>query len=413
MLAEIKKPFDKFKWRWASFQPSEKLNSPPVFFGVLRALEQNKGGKPSSAATLSSLQKVEDDLRPLFDTMPTLARDKERNLLRNSQQYWTGLGVLESTNPVIKLTEFGTKVANGEITGEEFAAATVLNLTLPNRRIEDPSTVEKWQKSNIEIQPLALILKVIVELGRISESEAYLTNEELVRVVIPLSSQNVGLAFYPEHVLRFRADPDFFNEYDDFAPEANDLRMAREFLLFLYYHGFLSVVDKNAKNYLQQFSADAKALSVLEGLLSMPISATMEEAAEAVSLTGELGTTEREKRLVSVTSRPGQRKFRKAILQSSGIKCILTGETLPDVLRACHIIPVEMKGSDELGNGICLREDLHIMFDSGHLRIDVLGNIHLSDAAKKSPSYIALPKIIALPKHIDKKCIEYRWKYLS
>jgi hypothetical protein len=413
MLKIIKKPFEQFKWRWASFQPSENLNSPPVFFGVLRALAQNEDGKPNSDSMQASLQQVENDLRPLFEKMPKLARDRTRNLFRNSQQYWSSLGVLEKTTPTIKLTEFGHKVANGEITGEEFAAATVLSFTLPNKRIDAAEIVEQWGAAKIEIKPLSLILKIIIQLSRVSIAEAYLTNEELVRVVIPLSSQKIDFDEYPKYIQHFRKNPDFFENYDDFAPSANDRRMSREFLLFLWFHRFLSAVDVGEKNDRQKFFADSKAISVLESLLDISISSTVEEAAEVISVSGELGTTEREKRMVNITSRPGQRKFRREVLQRSGVQCSLTGENLPEVLRACHIIPVEMKGSDEVGNGICLREDLHIMFDSGHLRIDSAGNIHLSDAAKKSPSYIALPRNISLPKHIDKRCIDYRWRYMS
>jgi len=48
------KPFPAYKWRWASFQPSEGLNDPSVFLGVLRVFRNFEGEPTSSSALLNS-----------------------------------------------------------------------------------------------------------------------------------------------------------------------------------------------------------------------------------------------------------------------------------------------------------------------------------------------------------------------
>jgi HNH endonuclease len=415
MINGVKRPFPEFKWRWASFQLSEGLNEPRVFLGVLRALAENEGLKASSPEVMASLREVEADLAPHISGIPNLARRQDRNLLRNSQQYWTGLGLLDSTSSGIKLTAFGRRVADGKITREEFAGTTVLTLSLPNRRIETEAVIKKWDEFDIKINPLMILMSTIISLNNIDSSLAYLTNEEVVRVIIPLSSLQVGIEQYVAHVLHFRDDPDFFNSYDNFAPEANDARMAREFLLFLSYYGYLVLTNPEQSNYTQRFILDSRALKSIEALLALAPNANnvLEDVAEIISVDAELGATERERRMVRITSRPGQQKFRRGILKNAHGKCLITGETLAAVLSACHIIPVELNGSDSLGNGLCLREDLHIMFDAGHLRIDLKGNLHLSDAARQSATYQHLPTMIALPAYINRGCLAHRWKYLT
>lgn len=414
LIKGIKKPFPEFKWRWATFEPSEGLNDPRVHLGVLRVLSENAGEPPNSLTVQASFEAIERDLAEYLPKRLRLARSQERNLLRNSQQYWSNLGLLKSTDPVIELTSFGEKVATGRITKKEFAATAILTLSLPNLYIERPQIISRWEAHNLEIKPLALLLNIIFRLSKIDSHQAYLSNEEVTKVVIPLSSMGATFDQHIEHVLHFRSKPEFFNSYEDFAPEANDKRITREFLLFLSHHGFLSIRDPSARNYVQKFFADKTALASIEALLKQPISGwDMETIAKEVSDNGAFGATEREKITVTMTSRPGQQKFRKEVLKEASTTCLLSAETFAQVLTACHIIPVEMKGSDKPGNGLCLREDLHILFDAGHLRIDSSGNIHLSDAVKSSPTYSSLPSSVELPAYVDKRCIDHRWRYLD
>lgn len=80
--------------------------------------------------------------------------------------------------------------------------------------------------------------------------------------------------------------------------------------------------------------------------------------------------TERQRRLAEVWERPGQAKFRRAVFEMFGARCLVTGcETLM-ALEAAHVLPVSSGGCDEGWNGIPLRADLHRLFDAGAITIE-------------------------------------------
>lgn len=79
---------------------------------------------------------------------------------------------------------------------------------------------------------------------------------------------------------------------------------------------------------------------------------------------------ERQRRLAGVWERPGQAKFRRAVFEMFGARCLISGcETLA-VLEAAHIVPVSCGGGDEAWNGIPLRADLHRLFDASNITVD-------------------------------------------
>jgi hypothetical protein len=90
MIPTPVKPFDTYKWRWLSVQPTEGLLKPAVFLGVLRALDKCEGLRPSNQSVYDALLLVEQETQ----SSVSLARDLDRNLLRNSGQYWKGTGLL-------------------------------------------------------------------------------------------------------------------------------------------------------------------------------------------------------------------------------------------------------------------------------------------------------------------------------
>lgn len=80
--------------------------------------------------------------------------------------------------------------------------------------------------------------------------------------------------------------------------------------------------------------------------------------------------TERQRRLAEIWERPGQAKFRRAVFEMFGARCLVTGcETLM-ALEAAHVLPVSSGGCDEGWNGIPLRADLHRLFDAGAIVIE-------------------------------------------
>lgn len=61
-------------------------------------------------------------------------------------------------------------------------------------------------------------------------------------------------------------------------------------------------------------------------------------------------------------SRPGQQQFRAAIIDAYG-RCAVTGTSLTDVLEAAHIVPYVDERSNLISNGLCLRADVHRLYD--------------------------------------------------
>lgn len=420
----IVQPFAEFKWRMATKEPTQDMIHPLYIVGAIRILTSRNGEANNTKELRGDFSALDQVVAPMIAQQRALAGERKkkpmslgsepeqgRGKIRNSGQYWKALGLTQGTPGVISVTKLGIGLANGSISTEEFAASTIRNFELPNPNATDKDELDQWRTAGIKLKPLTLILQVIVELYRMNPGEAYLNNEELCRVIIPLSSVNASASESAYHVLTYRIDPTFADSYDDFTPEDNDKRIAREFLRFLRLYGFLRLADGRLDTDLQQFWADDEHIELINMTLQMPIKAiSIPEAAIEIAENGDIRTVIRERQTVNVISRPGQKKFRKEVLLACGYKCLLTDETVRDVLRACHIRSVELNGTDDISNGLCFREDIHLLFDAGHLRIDAFGNVHLSETAKRSPHYINLPKNIALPSHVSRAALDERFK---
>lgn len=168
----------------------------------------------------------------------------ERNIIRNSGQYWKALNLIpaEKTGGIITLTDFGRKVANHEISQTEFSAQSIITFKLPNPSILTEEECAEWEKAGIELHPLKLILSIVRTLGSgmPTSSDAYITVEELIRIVIPLSgTPNRKVESYVEYIKAFRNGDLDLKDWVDCIPAANDERFAREYLLFLSYYGYL------------------------------------------------------------------------------------------------------------------------------------------------------------------------------
>lgn len=405
------KPFDTYKWRWLSVQPTESLLRPPIFLGVLRALEKCQGLPPSDQAVFDALALVEAETQ----SPVKLARDTDRNLLRNSGQYWKGTGLLAPSHGKIELTALGHKVAQGRVTQGEFAAIMVQQTVLPNPEIYNEAELKKWQSAGLQIKPLSLILRILENLGEMAGiGNAFLTPNELIQVVIPLAGMKTSSKDIAQNLLDVRSGRTSTAGWPDCAPEANDKRLAREFLLFLSNYGICRPVsadsEYDSKFYLDElFDVDA-----ISSVTTSSIFKTDEEAdrvIEAVRHSPLPSIIERQRTVTTVLSRPGQPKFRKHVLKVSGEQCLLTGEKITEVLEAAHIIPVNSGGTDEQDNGICLRVDIHRLFDSGNIRMKPTGELQFSDAVRISGNYKLLPPKIIIPPFVRMANIEWRDKY--
>jgi len=393
------KPFPNYKWRWATLTCTEGLNYPPVFLGVLRTLKKHEGSSPRDTSLISDLKVVQINTKTDVD----LVRSPDRNLIRNSGQYWKALDLIENTRGEINLTEFGRNVADGNISTVEFATTVVKTLELPNQRIYD--NVSEWQSANLNIKPLELILSILAELmNSQSPDEAYITQNELIKIVIPLAGDKSSISEHIQAIMMYRENKLDLTGWPDCALGANDKRMAREFLLFLWHYGFCEkVINLEEQYYLSNLEPKE-----IDNLIEMEATGNtpLQTARKLRKLSSEI---ERKKVLREVTSRPQQPAFRENILNVCGGKCLITGVQLTEVLEASHIIPVKYDGTDTIGNGICLRVDIHRLFDSGHLRINPDGIIYLSENA--SFSYRNLPEKIEIPYFVDYDNLEWRWKY--
>jgi len=407
----IVKPFETYKWRWLSVQPSEGLLKAPIFLGVLRALQKHQGQSYSSLDLYHELEEVQIST----NSNVTLARNPERNLFRNSGQYWRGTGLLEGAPGEIRLTNLGNRLANGEITNDEFASLMIRNTVLPNPLTYSPSEINKWRMANLRIKPLELILNIMNMLGKNhGQKMGYLTPDELVKVVIPLAGNSYDTSKITELVLRYRNDDLDVSSWPDCAPEANDSRLAREFLLFLENFEVCRSMQSN-RNSEQAFYLDVNTdldldISLGDTFTENPLKIENEINR---SINSDLPSLIERTRVRSNTIyRPNQARFRRHVLSAGARTCILTGESTNEVIEAAHIIPVSQGGSDDVTNGFCMRVDIHRLFDGGKIRINRDGDVLLNHKLLNTPSYSTLPSSIDFPSNVNLENITWRARYL-
>jgi HNH endonuclease len=402
------KPFETYKWRWFSVAPTEGLLNPPVFLGALRVFARHEGVAPADPIIAAELKIVQSETHTSVD----LARTPDRNLIRNSGQYWKGTGLLVKQSGTICLTAFGRRVAEGHITPGEFAAIIVQQTVLPNPWTNSPDEIAKWKTANLEIRPLQLILEIIEILGRENTESSYLTNKELTQVVIPLAGIKATSLDIAQKIFLFRAEKLNVSRWPNCVPAANDRRLAREFLLFLSNFGLLELKadgsNEDQRFYLKELFDVKSAIIPIDASI---FEASAEQAIDEIRHSSLPSIIQRQRTLATVSRRSGQDKFRSEILKAYSGSCLLTKVTISNVLEAAHIVPVSYGGSDDNNNGFCLRVDIHRLFDSGNLRIKSTGELLLSEVAVASSNYSFLPSRIAIPSFVNPANLAWREKY--
>ena len=402
-----KKPFPEYKWRWATYEPTESLNQPPIFLGVLRVFNKFQNYAPGSKAVRDALGIVEKET----DSPVDLVRTEERNLVRNSGQYWKALGLLDEAHGELIVNPFGQMFATGEITEVEFAATVIKTLELPNPRIDDKTTT--WEKAGLKIKPLELILDVLARLSsKYGLQDAFITPLELVKIIVPLAGAKSSLEDFAEAIFQHRRGTLHISGWADCAPKSNDKRMAREFLLFLANYGFCEVVRPTRKNNDEQyFLANISNEEIIELHKLKIVPQKPDQTARRIRESHIPANVERKRVSRNRIERPHQTAFRKNILTAFNSTCLITGVGIENVLEAAHIKNVEFNGSDKIENGLCLRTDIHRLFDSKHLRILSTGEIILSELASAKNNYKNLPSKVNIPDFINKELLDWRIKY--
>lgn len=394
------KPFPTFKWQWASFAPTESINDPVVLLGVLFRMAKLEGKcKFSSTEFTQELSSLSSDLQDSVG-INLAGRGGDRNIMRNSQQYWKSLNLIpKSTHGLIELTDYGRRVANREISQTEFSAITIMTHQLPNANIQSDEVCRLWTEAGIVLKPLKLILSIV-------RRTVYLTTKELRSIVIPLSgTPSAQLQDYVNFIEWYRSGDLDISRWPNCCEEANDVRMAREFLLFLGNYGYLIQEQGSRDDARFLFNSDLsdEVDVILSGVITSP---TIDEALHLLNASSVISDVER-KRMQTVRRRPHQAQFRKAVLAACK-RCVITNVTLPEVLEAAHIKPYKYNGEDTAANGFAMRLDIHMLFDTGHLRISPDGEVRLSGRARLDYGSLIPPSIV-IPDFINRDFLKWRW----
>lgn len=402
------KPFPGFKWKWACLQCTEGLNDPVVLLGVLfrmRKLEGN-GLKYSSQEFANELIELSNDVSDSVG-VDLARRTGERNLIRNSGQYWRAVGLIPpgDRSGEIRLTEFGRRVADREISQTEFSAITVQTFKLPNAQIQSASECLQWESHSLVLYPLRILLSVISELYK--SGEGYLTTEELTKIIIPLSGVHATIEDYVNFIRWYRTGEISISDWPNCCEAANDFRIAREYLLFLSNYGYVNLVEGNTRED-EQYRFNSLIEAEIAEILDTPITdASLQGVLEQIRTTDIVSEVERKRIQGYRTSRPNQARFRNDVLNACQ-RCVITNVTMPEVLEAAHIKPFKYKGEDTVANGFAMRTDIHILFDSGHLRISEDGVVELSNRARMDYGATIPPRIV-IPDFINRDFIRWRW----
>ena len=90
---------------------------------------------------------------------------------------------------------------------------------------------------------------------------------------------------------------------------------------------------------------------------------------------------------VAGTARKGQNFFRETIMANYGMKCCISGISIPELLVAAHIVPWITDKNNRLNprNGLCINVLHHSAFDSGLIAIDDF-KVVISKAVSKENS---------------------------
>lgn len=246
-------PFDNFGWRWATTGISSKLNYPVSLFAVLDAILINGNGAYNKTEVFKNtikticINKYEIDDEDLIETLTRLKNpDVKKNIIENSGNYWSHLGLINPSGQNAVVTELGKQFLKGEVSKDEFVSNLINNYKLPSP-VYDRGEVNSFEINKIEIFPFRIILDVFEEINsrNISDVDKYLTEEDLKKIIVPFSiNYNSNLkSKLVDIVLEFRITPekykDWPNCYSHYGDDKGD-RMINEYLFFLEAFDFLN-----------------------------------------------------------------------------------------------------------------------------------------------------------------------------
>lgn len=412
-----KKPFDDYKWFFATKAPTESLGDPAVLLGLINRVSPIADGRTSYSS--DKFAKIMHEMQQDIDTTVDLGRRiGERNIMRNSAQYWKIFGLIpNNVRGVIQLTPFAESIVSGKISQVDFASAIIVSFVLPNHAVYTNS-YHKWKENELLIHPFKLILKVMRCLYRKNLTSGWLTNQELYSIIVPMAGDKQSADKMAEFILNFREGPDVIKGWYNAVPKANDKRYTGEYLRFLANFCFVakdieSDSDKNFSRDTGRFSyisqIDDKISELIDGAWS-------ENSEDIISMVRNLDINSSVilSSFNRSSARPNQQKFRRELLETTP-RCPITDYDLPMVLQAAHIRPHSHGGDDTISNGFLLRSDIHLLFDSGVISLKPnplkkgLCDIELSNDEKVISNYRGLRQSVQLPEYINMENV--RWRY--
>ena len=407
-------PFDGYKWKWACMTCTESINDPVVLLGVLSRMRKLEPLRVSYSSDefAEEMVNLSNDISDSIG-VDLARRTGSRNLIRNSGQYWKAVGLIPRVSRgVIELTDLGRKVADHIISQSEFAAITVQTFKLPNMAVQGRGECQKWYDHHIEFHPLKLLLQIELKLNELNQG--FITPFELDNIIIPLTGEYGGnnapeLQDFINFILWYRNEEVSLLGWPNCCPAANDKRIAREFLLFLHNYGYLKKID-GTNNLSEQYYIDKEVISEIETIVNgdsreKTFQATIEEIrASAVLYDFDRKRASGEYRRL----RSYYDGFRREVLKTYR-HCVITHDTELQNLEAAHIKPIKYNGSDDIDNGLAMRNDLRLLFDTGNLRISPEGEVELSSIARSNYGW-SLPHRIIIPDIANREFLRWRWE---
>ena len=170
------------------------------------------------------------------------------------------------------------------------------------------------------------------------ESQGWITPDEVIKIIIPLSAYNATTEDYANFIYWYRTNQISLENWSDCATRANDKRIAREYLLFLENYGYISSNNIIAGNRFQQkYLYNVEFDEEIMKILAVPQSKIdLYELMKNTSTISAVQNIER-KRYNKNNSRPLQAQFRQDLLSISN-KCLITQVRMVGLLEAAHIL---------------------------------------------------------------------------
>ena len=126
------------------------------------------------------------------------------------------------------------------------------------------------------------------------------------------------------------------------------------------------------------------------------------------------GTIEETQKYQQVKVRTQQSKFRKIVLEAYSYCCCISGYSVEPALHAAHIQDFSISNDNSLKNGLCLRADIHILFDKGLIKVTDEFAVEISNELRDTAYWEYNERKISLPvAQIDwpnKKSLDWKRK---